>query len=104
MLSADGHQVDLAESGEEALVKLRDSTYDIVITDLKMPGMSGQQLFERIKESDPQLARQVLFMTGDTLSPDTHEFVSGIKNRSLSKPFRWEELREALAKVTESND
>ncbi len=49
-LSGTNHTVDLAGSGEEALKMLKDSEYDIIITDLKMPGLDGLELMARIRE------------------------------------------------------
>ncbi len=65
------YTVDLAHDGREAWRKLRDINYDCILLDLKMPGMSGQELYRRIQEIDEPLATRVVFITGDTVSLDT---------------------------------
>lgn len=54
-LSSDRIQVDTARSGEEAFAKFKDKHYDLVISDYKMPGISGEQLLEKIKTITPEI-------------------------------------------------
>ena len=49
ILQADGHQVDVALGGEEALQKLRQNSYDLIFLDVLMPHMEGREVFEKIK-------------------------------------------------------
>ena len=62
VLSGKGYAVITARNGEEALNKLRSETYDVVFTDIKMPGMSGLEVAERLKETQPWLP--VVIVTG----------------------------------------
>jgi len=62
VLSGKGYAVITARNGEEALSKLRSETYDVVFTDIKMPGMSGLEVAERLKETQPWLP--VVIVTG----------------------------------------
>lgn len=62
VLSGKGYAVMTASNGEEALRKLRDENYDMVFTDIKMPGMNGLEVAERIKASQPWLP--VVIITG----------------------------------------
>jgi CheY-like chemotaxis protein len=55
VLSGKGYAVITASNGEEALRKLKDESYDVVFADIKMPGMSGLEVAERIKASQPWL-------------------------------------------------
>jgi two-component system NtrC family sensor kinase len=103
-LATEGHEVDLAEDGEEAWRKVQGQTYGCILLDLKMPGMSGQQLYHRIAQSDQRLARQVIFMTGDTASPDTRDFISASGNPAVSKPFSVDELNQHIRKALEVTD
>ena len=93
-LSSEWCTVDSPERGKEALELMRTVEYDCIILDLKMPDMSGQQLYQLIEESGTDMARKVIFMTGDLLSPDTHDFLANTGNRSLSKPFNMSDLRD----------
>ena len=63
--------------------------------------MSGQKLFRLIEEFNGDLAKKVIFMTGDTFSPECRDFLSSINNPVLEKPFVLEELRKQLAELTE---
>ncbi len=62
VLAGKGYAVITARDGEEALRKLRDEKYDVVFTDIKMPGMSGIEVAERIKATQPWLP--VVIVTG----------------------------------------
>jgi DNA-binding response OmpR family regulator len=59
-LSSVGYQVDDAASGEEAIEKLRSSSYDVMLLDLRMPGMDGTEVLRRVQESYPDLSVIVL--------------------------------------------
>ena len=99
ILQMDGHAVDTARNGAEALEYLTRHRYDLVITDIKMPDMDGRELYQRLKELDSELARRTVFITGDTVSPETRRFLQQIRNPCLAKPFRMREVRETVLKV-----
>jgi len=86
-LRKKGHQVDTANSGQEALRKLKIGTYDLIICDLKMPKLSGQQLYGEIKRIKPELLSKIIFITGDTVSPQTESFMKLTGKRVITKPF-----------------
>lgn len=92
--------VDLADGGEEAWRKLQSLEYDCILLDLRMPGMSGQELYLRVKLAKPELADRIIFITGDTVNPDTREFLINVTNPVLSKPFDFRELEQLVVAVT----
>jgi two-component system NtrC family sensor kinase len=94
--------VDTACDGRAAMDMIQLHDYDLVVTDFKMPQMSGRDLFEWIKEHQPHLARRIVFVTGDTVSPETRSFFEGTANRYLAKPFRIEEVREVVQQTLEA--
>lgn len=98
-LGRDGHLVDTAGGGREALEKLAGTTYDIVLLDLKMPEMDGRELFETIKVRFPEAGRRVIFASGDTIHPETRHFIDGSGRPCIDKPFKLEVLAEAIASV-----
>ena len=102
ILGAEGHQVDLASSGFEALEKIGKASYDLIISDMKMPGMGGEELFDRIKAASPVLARRVLFSTGDTVSPATTAFMERAGARCVQKPFDLNEMKEIVEEILSS--
>ena len=96
LLSGRGHTVDAADGGLAALEKIRSRAYDLVVSDLKMPELDGRELFARIKTEHPDLARKVLFISGDTVSTDTQAFLADAGQPYVLKPFRANDLiREA---------
>tara|TARA_B100002003_G_scaffold228384_1_gene236701 strand:- start:28 stop:555 length:528 start_codon:yes stop_codon:yes gene_type:complete len=100
-LTSDGHEVVAAEDGSAALSLFDKSDFDLVITDLAMPGMAGDKLADHIKEKKPEMKIILLTGFGDLLAavndqPDSVDLV-------LNKPVSRAELRQALEQI-EKND
>jgi len=92
ILSNAGHHVVLAHDGEEALHRLADGGFDLVLTDLRMPGMDGPALYRQIELRYPQLARRVIAITGDTLGAEVQRFVQTSGVAVIDKPFDADEI------------
>jgi PAS domain S-box-containing protein len=92
VLSEENYQVDIASSGKEALRKLKKRVHDLFIVDLKMPEMSGRQLYKIMKDKHPNAADRVVFITGDTVTPETQNFLTATGRPYLRKPFDHKEL------------
>jgi CheY-like chemotaxis protein len=97
VLQMDGHLVAVASNGREALDRVGKEAFDLIITDIKMPVMGGHDLYRRLEEQGNPLARRVIFITGDTVAPETRKFLQGVHNAVLSKPFRLRDVRESVA-------
>ena len=94
-LREDGHMVDTAENGVEALNRFEAGEYDIVVTDHSMPEMNGDQLAVAIKERDPKTV--VVLLTGfGNLMEETGEQSPGV-DVTIGKPFTFATLRTAIA-------
>lgn len=97
-----GHQPIVVHSGNEALEMLTNDTFDLILTDVKMPGMSGFELHQQVKLRDTDLATRFVFVTGDTMSAATQARIAQSGNPSIAKPFTLERLeaivRELLAR------
>jgi CheY-like chemotaxis protein len=89
--------VETAGSGEQALERLRSTRYDVIVSDWKMPGLNGMNLYEQLRMHDPAAARRMLFMTGDVVSGTFQEFLQRHGKECLSKPFAIAEFRAAVA-------
>jgi two-component system, cell cycle sensor histidine kinase and response regulator CckA len=89
----------LVEAGEgaEALRLAQSNDFDLVLCDLKMPGMDGQEFFERLRAEAPALIERLLFISGDTGSAATRDFLQQAGRPLLSKPFAPSELYRAIA-------
>jgi len=95
-------EVDIASDGRVAMKKMLSRKYDLVVSDFKMPHMSGRELFTWIKENRPQLASRIVFVTGDTVSLDTRSFFEDNHTRYLAKPFKIEEVKEVIQQALEA--
>ncbi len=93
------YNVDQAGDGEEAWRKLQLFDYDCILLDLRMPGLGGQGLYERIQEMNPDLIKLIVFITGDTVNPSTKAFLGTVTNPVLSKPFDFRELEQLVVSV-----
>lgn len=98
-LEEKGYQIDAAASGEEALTMIEGSRYDLVISDLKMPGIDGRQLYERLMVTHPELGQHIVFITGDMASPETRAFLAKVGNPYLGKPFDLAQMEEIVIKA-----
>ncbi len=95
-LVTEGYLVDVVVDAEEALSSVQERSYDGLITDLRMPGTDGQELYGRLKKIDKALARRVIFMTGDTATHRSRAFVMGTGNPLIEKPFDLGDLRQQV--------
>jgi two-component system NtrC family sensor kinase len=95
-LTDAGLHVDHAGDGQEALACVRNANYDVVICDLKMPRVDGMTLYRAIAAGTPELARRVIFVTGDVAGTDAERFLEESGCRWLAKPFRLSELLRAV--------
>jgi two-component system NtrC family sensor kinase len=95
-LAHEGLVVDIAGDGEEALARVRQKQYDVVVCDLKMPRVSGMMLYRAIAAGAPALARRVIFVTGDVAATEAERFLADSGCRWLVKPFRIGDLLRAV--------
>ncbi len=98
MLAFDGHAVDTASNGKEALALLETTKFDLVITDFAMPVMKGDELAVAIKARCPTQPVVMITAYAEMLQTSGNP-MTGV-DYLISKPFLLENLREAIAKVT----
>ncbi|HVM63112.1 MAG TPA: ATP-binding protein [Verrucomicrobiae bacterium] len=101
VMTKNGYEVAIAMNGEEALAKLSGRSYDVILSDIRMPGMDGRKFYETLKRQDQALAHRIIFVTGDTVSPDTQAFFQETGNRWLSKPFNIAQVTTVVNEVYE---
>ena len=102
VLEQERYTVDLAKEGEEAWNMLMERSYDCIVLDLKMPGVCGRELYQRINESNYELARKVIFITGDTISNNPLDFILSTGNLVVSKPLDMDVLLMQVRKCLEA--
>jgi two-component system NtrC family sensor kinase len=91
-----GLKVEHAGDGEEALARVRQTSYDVIVCDLKMPRVDGMMLYRAMAAATPALARRVIFVTGDVAGTDAERFLDETGCRWLAKPFRLGDLLRAV--------
>ncbi len=95
-LRRKGYHVDTASSGRDGLALAIETDYDLILCDIRMPGLSGKEFYRDIREKKPQAVERIVFTTGDSVSPETRDFLAETQSPYLTKPF---ELKDFLEKV-----
>jgi PAS domain S-box-containing protein len=101
-LTSDGHQVDTAGNGVEALKKLEECSYDVILTDLRMPELDGPGFYQELERRHPALCRRVIFLTGDALTPKTQALLRQTAVRAVGKPFDFGDIRCVIQQVLQA--
>lgn len=96
LLKEMGHRPVVVESAKQALEILARQHFDTILADIKMPEMDGFDLYAAVNEQYPDLASQIVFITGDTLSPSTLERIAEHNNPFIGKPFAIPQLEQTL--------
>jgi|RhiMetdeSRZDD1v2_1073273.scaffolds.fasta_scaffold1824726_1 CheY-like chemotaxis protein len=96
LLSRDGHQVDTVENGNAALLQIQARHYDVILSDLRLPELDGQDFYHLLKNDSPDLQRRVIFLTGDILNPMSIEFLEQHNLLWLPKPCSGAQVREMI--------
>jgi signal transduction histidine kinase len=91
-LSVEGFACEIAIGGAEAQAKLIEGSYDLIVSDLRMPGIDGPQLHAWLAATRPDLANRMAFTTGDTLGASAARFLEKVKRPVLEKPFMPEDV------------
>jgi len=91
-LADEGFRVDRAADGEEGLRRVSECHYDVIVCDLKMPRVDGIRFFHEVSARMPQVARRLIFMTGDVAGTEAEEFLEKSGCRWIPKPFRLRDL------------
>jgi CheY-like chemotaxis protein len=98
-LETDGHTVEVAANGLLALAKIETHTYDVIISDLRMPELDGRGLYREIDRWQPALLSRLIFITGAAERPEYQRFLQEIGVPILPKPFDVADLLQAVRLV-----
>jgi len=96
ILGENGYHIETASNGTEALARIASQPYDLILSDLCMPEMSGEEFFRALRDRFPHMADRIIFITGDTVSPKSRQFLDETRARWLSKPFNIHEIRHLV--------
>jgi len=93
------HDVTIAENAEVALDLLKKFKFDVVVSDVIMPGLTGPDLCLKVREFNPDLARRFIFVSGG-FDRGTGQKLGSLTNRLLMKPYRREDMADAIQAIT----
>jgi len=99
MLGADHHTVDTVADGTQALEVLQRTSYDLILSDVRMPYLDGPGLYRALERRLPDLCRRFVLMTGDVLSAEIQTFLEQTGVPGLSKPFDRGEVRRVIQQI-----
>jgi signal transduction histidine kinase/CheY-like chemotaxis protein len=99
VLEDEGMRVEVLMDGRAALDRAGRESYDLVICDMKMPGLDGQNLYRMLARAGNPLRERFLFVTGDLISAHTQKFFDRYHLSYVAKPFRVEELSDKVKQV-----
>ena len=85
--------------GADALKALRHERFDVIVSDVRMPGMSGREFLERLRQEHPAMVSRLVFSTGDTFATDTSSLLREAGVPSLVKPYDFAKLEALLHEV-----
>jgi PAS domain S-box-containing protein len=101
-LSAWGVEVTSSARGDDAIQQLEVGSFDMIVCDIRMPGMSGMDLFDWLKTQRPAMMRRILYTTGDAFDEKTREFLEAGQLPYLGKPFDLKQLKQSLELLLET--
>jgi len=91
------HDVTVVTNGKHALELFeKGEIYDVVLCDLTMPELSGMDVYAQVLDAHRELAPRFVFMTGGTFTPRSHDFLEGVPNQHIDKPFDLETMRNLV--------
>ncbi len=99
VLSEEGHEVEAVDKAEDALEKIKSKRYRLILLDIKMPGISGIELYKQFQEIAPSLMKRVVFITGDVMGKRTTAFLAKTKAPYMMKPFDAEQLKTEINRI-----
>lgn len=98
VLAPVASRLETASNGMDALAKVSESDFDFILLDIEMPKMNGMEFYGYIKKLKPHLLKNIIFITGDTETDLTRNFINDSGCRFLDKPFM---IRDLLMIMTE---
>jgi CheY-like chemotaxis protein len=101
-LALDGYEVETAPNGRLALERIGQRVFDAILSDIRMPGLSGIDLYHALERDQPHLTRRFVLVTGSALTAEARQFLAETKVPIVSKPFSMQELRHIMGRLLAS--
>lgn len=104
ILEENGYQVEMQNDPRQALELLKTQTFDVVLSDVKMPGLDGEAFLDAIRLSSPHHVRCTAFITGDSMSSDVAGFFERAACHHLEKPIAPADLLKFVERICEQSE
>ena len=98
-LEVNFYDVVAVSNGAEGVRAVLKQEFDAIVCDMMMPKLPGDMFYTAIERMRPHLCRRFIFITGHRGNPKITEFIKQVKGSMLAKPFRMDDLIEAIALV-----
>jgi two-component system NtrC family sensor kinase len=102
-LALEGHEVDTAKNGREALEKVSACAYEAILSDLRMPELDGVGLYRELDQRNPGLLRRIAFVSGTTEPVEYASFLEKTGVPVLRKPFAIDDLQRLVQRLLQDN-
>ena len=102
ILTEAGYDIDVAETGEAALELFEQKQFDLIIADLKLPGINGMEVIRQVKEKKPEI--EVIVITGVGTQPIAEEALELGAHDFLPKPFTDDQIKTAINEALKQHD
>ena len=99
-----GYEVETAKNGREALEKIAACSYDLILSDLRMPELDGVGLYRELERHAPRLLQRLIFLSGTTDSAEYIRFLEGTGALVLCKPFDIDTLQRLVRQFLLNED
>ena len=99
VLRRDGYDVVIAESGRQGLERLKSEPFDLLLSDIRMPGVGGREFLAGLGRERPELVPRLLFSSGDTAAPDTAALLRESGVPSIVKPLDFAQLEQVIRDI-----
>ncbi|MHB8523364.1 MAG: hybrid sensor histidine kinase/response regulator [Limisphaerales bacterium] len=103
MLTLLGHTPTVCNTATDALQLLDRQEFDLILSDIRMPGIDGQQFYKLATEKRMDWAQRIIFLTGDVVNEETQSFLRSVGNPYIPKPFHLAAVEEAVANALRQN-
>jgi PAS domain S-box-containing protein len=101
ILRSNGHEADVAADGRQGLERALSATYDLILSDMRMPVLDGPGFYRALQRARPDLIDRLAFITGDTLSVEIQSFLNQTSAPYLEKPFLPDDVLRLLSRAME---
>jgi|GEM_PF-1007069 len=100
-LQSRGYAVDIASNGLDGLAYLSRASYDVILCDIRMPGINGVDFYRQVQAKDNSIAKKIIFITGDVANKMTRDFIEENHVTCLRKPFELADLLQVVQLAVE---